>query len=162
MYRSLLLPCFLLLCLLLSSCGNSRRPDRYLIPDGYVGWVRIQYSVAGASPLPTEQGYDLYRIPPNGFLQTSSAMENGLAKDEYYYLSGTTRKLLDSKGGWGSSMMIWGGVLSGIPVKTQGDTTIASGKPTVYSFFVGTEQQFKKWGWSGPTTIGPIKNAQSK
>lgn len=32
-------------------CDITREAETYLIPAGYIGWVRIDYGVAGAPPL---------------------------------------------------------------------------------------------------------------
>jgi hypothetical protein len=51
------------ICCLVSfsgSCqGQQRRPSLYLIPDGYVGWVRIDFSVEPSPGLSLEDGYYL-------------------------------------------------------------------------------------------------------
>src|SRR5262249_13798759 len=40
-----------------------RRPSsRFLIPSGYVGWARVEYRVANASPLPREGKYQLVHL----------------------------------------------------------------------------------------------------
>jgi hypothetical protein len=38
---------------------STRRPNRYLIPDGYIGQVRIEYRVKGVPKLPLEDGHFL-------------------------------------------------------------------------------------------------------
>ena len=55
----------LMLALLFTSATcqkTTRRPDRYLIPQGYVGWVRIDYKIPGTSELPLEDGYFSYEV----------------------------------------------------------------------------------------------------
>lgn len=48
----------------LTSCHEEkRRPSRYLIPDGYVGWVRIDYKIKEAPALPIEDGFYLKKLP---------------------------------------------------------------------------------------------------
>ena len=86
--------------MLLVGCGDgelqsTRRSVRYLIPDGYVGWLRIDYGVNDAHapgygvkralPLPVKDGAVIVELPPGGHLVTSSPMEFGAARDEYYY-----------------------------------------------------------------------------
>src|SRR5688500_10239753 len=53
------------LFLILSSfgCQSERRPSRYLIPEGYVGWVKVRYSVQGAPALPFEGDHYLMHVP---------------------------------------------------------------------------------------------------
>lgn len=135
--------CILALCLVwlfvATGCGGGRRPDRVLVPEGYVGWIKIRYSVADAPPLPIEDGYRLIRIPPSGLLQTSSNPEYGWARDEYFYYSGERRRDLKGWSGWGGGGLVWGettghGVSSEHPDKPE----ISAGA------FIGTEEQFKR------------------
>src|SRR6266550_392674 len=37
-------------------------PYRFLIPEGYVGWVRVDFDVATAPPLPLEEGYRILKF----------------------------------------------------------------------------------------------------
>ena len=115
------------------SARNSTRPaSRFLIPEGYTGWTRVEFEVQGAPPLPTEGGEYILKIPPDAVLRTSSAEQYGWAKDHYYYYSAQgTRPLPDS----GSAALIWG--------KINGEESAASRKRKYEEFFVGTAQQFK-------------------
>lgn len=49
---------FLLITLVffLAACGHSgaRRPTNVYFPEGYIGWVRIEYGVPGKPALPEE------------------------------------------------------------------------------------------------------------
>src|SRR5438132_11565137 len=71
---------------------------RYLIPAGYVGWVQVQHGVPNAPPFPSEDGGDLVRVPASGVVQTSTKQVFSWEKDEYFYVSGTQRRLLKSSG----------------------------------------------------------------
>src|SRR5205814_9601725 len=51
---------------------HRRPPSRFLIPSGYVGWVRVDYRVATAPPLPREGKYLLVKVARDGSLQTST------------------------------------------------------------------------------------------
>ncbi|MFZ0417627.1 MAG: hypothetical protein WAM04_05960 [Candidatus Sulfotelmatobacter sp.] len=107
---------------------NRLRSSRFLIPEGYTGWIRIEFEVQGAAPLPMDGGEYVLRIPADGVLRTSSAEQYGWAQDHYYYYSAQgTRSLPDS--------LIWG--------KINGEASGASGKRKYEEFFVGTAQQFK-------------------
>jgi hypothetical protein len=111
---------------------ESTRSSRFLIPEGYTGWVRIEFEVQGAPPLPMEGGEYIIKIPANGVLHTSSAEQYGWARDRYYYYSGpSTHSLPDS----GEGDLIWG--------KLNGETSGTSGKQKYEEFFVGTAEQFK-------------------
>lgn len=107
---------------------DERHPARYLIPDGYVGWVEIRFAQTNATLLPIESGNLVYRIPDNGLLETSTPLEYGSAKDKYFYHSkdGSLRELKSIP--WEPGNMIWG----------------ATNSQTEEFFFVGTEEQSKK------------------
>ncbi len=108
------------------------RSSRFLIPDNYIGWVRIEFEVPGAPPLPKEAGEYVITIPANGILQTSSPEQYGWAHDHYYYYSGQSmRSLPDS----GEGALIWG--------KLNGEALGKSGQRKYEEFFVGTADQFK-------------------
>jgi len=122
-----------------ASCQEQeRRPSRYLIPEGYVGWLRIEFNVEGAPPIPIEDGHYLFKFPPSGLIKTSSDIEYGWAMDEYYYSSGDDRRRLKGSD-WGGGGMIWGGVTGSKQVPQRERTRYAE-------FFVGTEEQFKNCG----------------
>lgn len=76
----------LLCCIGLACCGF-RTGDKVLIPDGYVGWVRIYYRESGAPSLRTEGGRYLIVIGNSGTAQTSSIRKSGYGSDEYFYVS---------------------------------------------------------------------------
>lgn len=152
--RAITLRFLLILCIASTSvaCQKQRRPSRYLIPEGYVGWVRIDFNINGAPPLPIEDGYFLFKFPASGRIQTSSDMEYGWANDEHHYYSGDTRTPLNESG-WGGGGMIWAGFNGG-----------KQGEKEVYQFFfVGTEKELKEFGWKekdedGNPKVGNMKS----
>ena len=80
------------------------RSFRFLIPEGYSGWVRVEFEAAGAPPLPSEGGQTVLKIPATGVLRTSSPERYGWARDSYYFYSdGGSRPLPDS----GPGRLIW-------------------------------------------------------
>ncbi|MGC2197034.1 MAG: hypothetical protein WA628_20325 [Terriglobales bacterium] len=110
---------------------HRRPPSRFLIPSGYVGWVRVEYRVAGAPPLPREGKYLLVRVGTGGSLHTSSDLPGGWARDQFFYYSGNARQALSSAG-WCKGGMIWG------------EVTVRDEKAVVVQkFFVGNEDQFR-------------------
>ena len=109
---------------------HRRAPSRFLIPSGYVGWVRIEYRVAGAPPLPREGKYLLVRADRQGHLQTSTDLPSGWGRDQFFYDSGRARQPL-SNAGWCKGGMIWG----------EESTNQSSG--VLQKFFVGNEDQFR-------------------
>lgn len=112
----------------------ARHPTRFLIPKGYIGWIKIEYG-RNAPPLEVSNGKYICRIPASRALTTSSPLEEGWAKDEYFYYSedGSTEVLPDT--GWGGGGMIWAGSVSGDSRST---------KQLVETFYVGREDQYQR------------------
>jgi hypothetical protein len=123
--------CVLLCLLTLGGCEQRRRPDRFLIPAGYFGWVEVEHGVTNAPLLPIEDRCFLIKIPQSGRVQTSTPMAYGWAKDEYYYEAEGQRQLLPSTGS-GGGRRIWAGEIGG------------KGGRGSLMFFVGTEAQWKR------------------
>jgi Family of unknown function (DUF6843) len=139
---------FLFLVLLNGCIGENqkRTPYRYLIPSGYVGWVEVRFGFAGEPELPIHEGFRIVRFSKEGILKTSSRLENGWAKDEYYYYDGEEKKKLSD--GYKTGMINAGS--SGIRA--------IDGRQSLW-FFVGNYDQYMKYGYNNATTptIGPIK-----
>jgi hypothetical protein len=111
---------------------HRRPPERFLIPAGYIGWVRINFRQKGAPPLPTEDGHILLKLNAKGILQTSSDPQQGHGKDEFFYYGGDRRTLL-SNAGVCKGGMIW-----------QVETMVDESTSTPFSrFFIGTEDQYR-------------------
>jgi hypothetical protein len=111
---------------------HRRPPERYLIPAGYTGWVRIDFRQPGAPALPIEDGRRVLMLNAQGTLQTSSDPRPGHGIDEFFADSATRRTAL-SNAGVCKGGMIWG-------VETMVDDR--TGKP-FERFFVGTEDQYR-------------------
>lgn len=112
---------------------STRRPMRFLIPEGYRGWVRVEFEVPGAPKLPIEAGENVLKIPSTGLLKTSSPEQYGWSKDDYFFYSGAgTIPLSDS----GSNRLIWG--------KLNGEASGLAGKRKYEDFFVGTQEQYSE------------------
>lgn len=117
---------------LLLAGDPSHQTVRFLIPEGYSGWVRVDFDVPGSPGLVQTEGNMLIQIPPSGTLKTSSpAKLGGLRMYDFYSMHGT-RSIPQS----GDGRFIWG--------KINGVASGASGKREYEEFFVGTEQQFKE------------------
>ena len=111
---------------------KGRPSSRFLIPDGYSGWVRVEFEIQGAPALEVENGENVFRIPSSGRFKTSSPEKYGWAKDSFYFESSSgLRRIPDS----GPDARIWG--------KINGEESGASGKRKFEQFFVGSFQQFK-------------------
>jgi len=138
-----------------SACQHKERtPEKYLLPEGYAGWVRINYNIKDAAPLPKENGYYILRIPPTGMINTSSNGEVGWGRDEFYYYSDhDLRRIAET----GDFKLIWGQT-------GYGTRKVPNQEQTQYSeFFVGTEQEFKEIGLECQDDdldpiIGPLEN----
>ena len=81
----------------------------YLIPNGYTGYVQIDFNVANAPPLPREGEYFLIKVPPSGIFQTSSGMIESTKlpyqRDEFFYYTtaGERRSMVHPSCGGGST-----------------------------------------------------------
>ena len=122
----------LLIALGLVAHHSSRRSSQFLIPEGYTGWVRVEFQVQGAPPLPMEAGGYILKVPDSGVLRTSSPEQYGWAKDRYYYYSAEGMRLIPNSGG---GSLIWGQI--------NGEAAGVAGRQKYEEFFVGTAQQFK-------------------
>lgn len=116
--------------LMLSGCQDKRTPDLIIIPNGYIGWVRVNYNVTNATPVKISNGYRVFQIPSNGVLSTKSSVQAGWGQDKYIYQAGNAAKPLKRtlKGGGG---MIW--------QVTNGE----SNGQTYRKFFVGPETAWR-------------------
>jgi|GEM_PF-1084411 len=105
---------------------------RFLVPEGYTGWVRVEFEAKGAPRLPVDADQAVARIPAGGKLVTSSPEIYAWAKDYFYSYSGSDLHELPRSG---PQRMIW--------AKTNGEASGTSGKRKYEEFFVGTEQQYR-------------------
>ncbi len=145
---------------LTSDCEKQRRPNRYLIPDGYVGWVKVYFNLKDEPALPIEDGHYLYKFPASGVIKTSSAPEFGEASDEHFYYSDETRRPLKTTL-YGEGGMIWGDYDGSAATASMGENTadIPEERQARYSgVFVGTEDQYTKYGLKNKDKIGSIHN----
>ena len=125
--RRMLLGALVALAVCLPACLSNRHPDRYLIPEGYVGWVRVDFGISEAPPVALSGGKRIFRFPADGRLRTSSLFEEGWAKDEYAYYSTRGNRAIAITG-WGEGGMIWGSF---------------NGGRSYLFFFVGSEEQYR-------------------
>ena len=65
------------------ACHRNSRSELWLIPNNYVGWLRLDYSVPGSPALPTKDGRFVVRMPATGRMQTSSPGSTRIDKNEY-------------------------------------------------------------------------------
>ncbi len=71
---------------LLAACDR-RPPELYQFPDGFKGWVVVEYERPDCERLPRESGWLVYRVPQEGRLCTRDAFPQGSAEDRYEYAS---------------------------------------------------------------------------
>jgi Family of unknown function (DUF6843) len=116
----------------LSTRSTIHRSSRFLIPEGYSGWIRIEFEVPGAPPLPMEGTQYILKIPSDGTLRTSSAEQYGWADDKYFFYSPQGLRTLPHSG---EAALIWG--------KINGEAINVGGKRKYEEFFVGTREQFQ-------------------
>ena len=138
-----------------TGCWSVSRPAaRYLLPEGYVGWARIELLVPGAPPTPLEDGHKLYKFPPSGVVQTSSDFDYGMGPPpEFYYYTGESRRRLEDE--------LKGGVWTGGMIQRQMTTGGGAGEGQVY-MFVGTKDDYEKYGkleGFDPPLAGPVTRA---
>jgi hypothetical protein len=124
--------------LLVRQCGMTRIPDRWLVPEGHQGWLKIDYVVKSAPELPIQNGYRILRFPATGYLQTSSAQFEGWSSDRFIFEGTKHRTLLtmDYLGGGGN---LWYG--GGEPEFFRSTARYLSQR-----YFIGTEKQFRNSG----------------
>lgn len=85
----------LLLLAGLGGCQSRRPPTRFLIPDGYIGWVRIDHEVAGAPEIPVTGGVRTYRVAATGHLETKTKIDTRWGPSfEFFYEAGPDLKSL--------------------------------------------------------------------
>jgi hypothetical protein len=117
----------------------ARHSARFLIPADFVGWVEVNYGARNMPALQIEDGVLIFRIPSDGVLATSSALEEGWAKDQYFYYSqdGSITELRDT--GWGKGGMIWAN-----SVGAQQPVRGSSAVNFTERFYVGTEEEYRR------------------
>jgi hypothetical protein len=112
---------------------HRRPPERFLIPAGYNGWVRVNFRQKNTPALPTEDGRLVLQLDDHGFLQTSSSPQAGHGRDDFFYYSAGRRTPL-SNAGVCKGGMIW-----------QTETMVDEPSSTPFvRFYVGTEQQYRR------------------
>jgi hypothetical protein len=133
--------CFSLLMVGAISMGASiaRHPIEFFIPEGYVGWVEVKYGELNAPALQLNKGTFICKIPDSGVVSTSSPLEEGWAKDEYFYYSKDDSVHPLKETGWGLGGMIWGGT-------DEWQETTGESKPRQVDgyFYVGTEEEYHR------------------
>lgn len=120
----------ILLGVLLCMACRMRPANVYEIPEDFRGWVRIEFGIDGCPSLEAE-GDRRILIPTTGRLCTSSAIERGWARDEFYLVGRTRTRVYENDPP--ERRLIWG--------RSVGTDSRANAAPKVYMmFFVGTQR----------------------
>jgi hypothetical protein len=61
--------------------------SRFLIPEEYVGWLRVEFEVEGEPAIPVEDGVRIFRFSGSFMLVTSSSMPEDAAERRYFYFA---------------------------------------------------------------------------
>jgi|SRR5882724_2867896 len=128
--RALLL--VLVSVLILAGCKKARTPCVYEIPEGFTGWVLIEFGRTNCQPLGKRDEKLVFQIGKDGRFCTSSALEFGWAKDAYFYVGKSRTEIPSTMSGRGG--MIWGG--------GTGSVQAGSVERAYETFYVGTEERF--------------------
>ena len=121
----------------------TRAAVHYVIPDGYVGWLRVDYGVNAAHapgygvkeslPLPTQRGTIVVAFPASGHAVTSSEMQYGSAADLFSYCRNGSLVALSQAHDTGMIWSKFNGRVGGSASQTE-------------LFFVGTADEYAKFG----------------
>ena len=128
---------FGILALAILGCESGhRRPAKVYIPEGYIGWLRIEYGVPGAPKLKADYfgPWEYQRFPPSGLLQTSSELGDGAASEDSFYYSddGNTKPIPRN--------MEHGGIISWCVRKPDGSRL----ERAFITYFIGPEEEYEK------------------
>jgi hypothetical protein len=126
---------------ILVGCGSRSRREVWNIPAGYVGWLRLDYSVSGAAPLPVENGCYVVRLPRTGRLATSTANRPPIDRNEYVFEDASGRHKLVF-----STKTIQGYAVQNVYDFGKGKLKAPFPQPQAECVFVGARADFKSNG----------------
>jgi len=145
---------------ILVGCRRASKQEVWIIPGGYVGWLRLDYSVKGESPLDMENGRYIIRVPRTGRVRTSTANRPPIIRNKY-----------SSEGPNGPQDLAYSPRTPGYAIQNAfsfGRGKLGSGfpQPEAECVFVGTQTDFRLNGrdcmsWK-PGQSGPPKFAKRK
>lgn len=67
-------------------------PAVYELPEGFTGWVTVEYASPGAAALPEDHGTRIVRVPADGTLRTSSPQALGIVDNRFYFMDGAGKR----------------------------------------------------------------------
>ncbi len=121
---------FLLSAMGALACQNEVRPALiFEIPEGYKGWVSVQFYRGDCPPLADEGGKMLARVAENGRLCTGTPMTFGNPGDDFYFVDASGKRT-DAK--------------AQIHQQHTAIEGASPGKQVYERFFVGTAEEFEK------------------
>lgn len=128
--KKLLFFLFVYAMLFLTACSvdDTVSSNLYLIPDGYKGWVRVEYDKDFGQETKSEGDYIVIKVNEKGVSKVKSTVTNeGWATNRYFYVTkdGERTELKPGK--------LIHGAVQGRESKTN---------PGEVNFFVGTKEEF--------------------
>jgi hypothetical protein len=118
-----------------AGCVRHTTPCVYEFPDGYSGWVVIEYGKQGAPALPVVDGRRVIRLDETGYLATSTGQEFGILDDRFVYIGSQRREFGGTSSAGGPR--IWAR-------RTGSFQETGSAKRGFDMFFVGSDVQYKE------------------
>lgn len=76
--------------------GSHRVPEKFVMADGYVGWIIVEYGNVSCPASVERDGFRVETVPADGVLCTSSPMPGGWADDVYEYAGAPRSNLLSN------------------------------------------------------------------
>ena len=80
-----------LLIVIASGCGRpdeTSQPSIFLIPEGYKGWVMVEYDKDNGNPSKTEGDYTVFKVNEQGVGKTKTLLSGGgWARNKYFYVN---------------------------------------------------------------------------
>ncbi|WP_379358885.1 MULTISPECIES: DUF6843 domain-containing protein [unclassified Paenibacillus] len=114
------------------SIVSDRTTHKYLLPEGFTGWIQVTYEQPEHPPLKTEGKKLVYEVPPSGKIVTSSKNATGPMELNYIDQEGKQKQFrtdIPLIHGLGTS---------------SGESSTGELFPEKVTFFVGTEQQWRE------------------
>jgi hypothetical protein len=72
----------------LVGCVVRGKPERWIVPENYHGWLRLDYDIQGSPPLPLVNGKYVVQMSSSGRLQTSTLFNDYLDENDYFLTRG--------------------------------------------------------------------------
>jgi hypothetical protein len=116
--------------------GKLARPIAWRFPQGYHGWVVMDFQNPDCPPLVKDGLYLVIPVTASGRGCTSAPIPEGWRYNRYEYIDSLGRQTRLRADGWATNSMIW-------PLAVNREKN-------EWYLFVGTEPEFRKSGGSQP------------